>query len=75
MKRILLAIAIMVSVPATAELKMAVKPQPIYLSKNGEQLDAVAAIRKSIAGEKILKCEVVEAQATATGNVSLKKVK
>ena len=58
-----------------AELKMAQKPLPIYLAKNGVQVDAVEAIRKSIAGEKILKCELVEAQASATGNVSLKKVK
>jgi len=76
MKRILIiAAATMAVTGAHAELKMAVKPIPIYLASDGTQVDPVDAIRRSIKGEKVLKCDVVEAQATATGNVSLKKVK
>lgn len=75
MKRITLVLLIANCWNVAAELKMAVKVQPIFLSKDGHQIDAVEAMRKSINGEKILKCEAVEAQASATGNVSLKKVK
>lgn len=75
MKHVIMAIALVTCIPAAADLKMTVKPLPIYLGKDGKQMNPVEAIRASIAGEKVLKCELVEAQASATGNVSMKKVK
>lgn len=74
MKNLLIVIALF-SVNATAELKMVNKPVPLYLSQSGEQLTPVEAIKRSIKGEKVLKCDQVEAQASATGNVSMKKIK
>ncbi len=75
MKQSLLIIAVLLGVNAAAELKMAQKVEPIFLAQSGEQIDPVEAVTRSIKGEKILKCEQVEAQASKTGNVSLKKVK
>jgi hypothetical protein len=74
MKHVAIALAL-VSLSANADLKMATKPQPIYLGSDGKQLDPIDAIKRSIKGEKVLKCDQVEAQASATGNVSMKKVK
>lgn len=74
MKHALIALAL-IAANAHAELKMVQKVEPIYLSNGGEQLSPVDAVKRSIKGEKVLKCDLVEAQASATGNVSLKKVK
>jgi len=75
MKHAILAILAIAGLSAHGELKMAVKPQPLYLSESGEQLSPVEAVKRSIKGERVLKCDQVEAQASETGNVSLKKVK
>lgn len=75
MRQLIVSIAMLISVSAAAELKLAQKQIPIYLSGKGEQLSPVDAVKHSIAGERVLKCEVVEAQASETGNVSLKKKK
>ena len=70
-----LGLSLVVSSQCHAELKMAQKPLPIYIASNGEQIDPVEAVKRSIKGEKVLKCDQVEAQASTTGNVSMKKVK
>lgn len=75
MKHAILALIGLISVSAHAELKMVQKAIPLYVSQSGEQLDPVEAVKRSIKGEKVLKCEQVEARASETGNVSLKKVK
>jgi hypothetical protein len=49
--------------------------KPIYIKvSNGAQLDAVAAVKAAISGERVLKCQEVEAKANSrSGNISLKK--
>jgi hypothetical protein len=75
MKQVILVLAAVSSLAAHGELKMQTKALPLYVSQTGTQLTPVEAVKASIRGEKILKCEPVEAQASETGNVSLKKVK
>lgn len=75
MKQMILGLALILGAGAQAELKMAQKQIPLYLANDGTQLNPVEAVKRSIKGEKVLKCELVEAQASETGNVSLKKAK
>lgn len=49
-----------------------IKPVFILIS-SGEQLSAVKATEAAIKGERVLKCQEVEAHASRTGNINLKK--
>ncbi len=64
------------SFPAIAGVKLVAESRAVYtLVDSGKQVDALEATQASIAGKKVLKCEEVEATASHSGSISLKKKK
>lgn len=75
MKLLTVAICLALGHTAVAGIKLQQDSRAVYLVGDGKQVDALEATQDSIKGQKVLKCEEVEATASKSGNISLKKKK